>query len=244
MTKKSLGIIGVGAFGEFMVHHLAPHFKLVLMDTHKNLGALKKKYKVTIDQLEGIAVCDIIVLAVPVQKLEGVVNQLSPLVKPGTLIVDVASVKIKTTRMMQKCLPKYVDVVGTHPLFGPQSGQFGIQGSNIVICNVRGSRASCVQRFCRRKLGLRAFNATAKEHDQELAYVQCLTHLLAKIVVNINLPSLRFTTKTFDHMMQMTELVRYDSDELFMAIERENPFATRAKKSFFSAARKLERKLT
>ena len=42
----------------------------------------------------------------------------------------------------------------------------------------------------------------------------------------------------------MVETVRYDSDELFRAIERENPFTKKAKQQFFAAARRLERKLS
>ena len=85
---------------------------------------------------------------------------------------------------------------------------------------------------------------TPEEHDREAAYVQGLTHMLAKIVVALDLPSMRFPTRTYELMQQMVEMVRHDSDELFCAIERENPFAAEAKRAFFAAARKLEEKLS
>ena len=78
----------------------------------------------------------------------------------------------------------------------------------------------------------------------ELAYVQGLTHLLVKVIVALDLPKFRFTTKTYEYLEQMVESLRNDSDELFRAIERENPFSSEAKKAFFTAARNLEDKLT
>jgi len=243
MTKTRLGIIGTGAFGAFMVRHLAPYADLVLYDAHKNTARMAKKYRATAGSLREAAACKIVVIAVPVQQIGKVLRRIAPLVKPGTLVCDVGSVKMKTAKLMREILPNDVDAVGTHPLFGPQSGGSGIKGLNIVVCNVRGKRAPCVRRFCRDKLGLSVFAATPRAHDRELAYVQGLTHLLAKVVVALDLPRFRFTTKTYDYMEQMVEMVRYDSDELFRAIERENPFTKKAKKEFFAAARNLEQKL-
>jgi prephenate dehydrogenase len=76
-----------------------------------------------------------------------------------------------------------------------------------------------------------------------MAYVQGLTHLIAKVIVSLDLPPFQLTTKTFEYMQNMVEMVRYDSDDLFHAIERENPFAGEAKNAFFNAARKLEERL-
>jgi len=226
-----------------MARHLAPHFDLVLFDAYKSTASLAKKLHVNAGSLRDAATCKIVIVAVPVQQIERVLREIAPLVKPGALVLDVGSVKMKPAKLMQKILPKYVDAVGSHPLFGPQSGKQGIKGFNIVVCNVRGKRASCVRRFCQKKLGLRVFVATPRDHDRELAYVQGLTHLLAKVVVALDLPRFRFTTRTYEYLNRMVETVRYDSDELFRAIERENPFTKKAKRDFFAAARKLEQKL-
>ncbi|MFY9288364.1 MAG: prephenate dehydrogenase [Alphaproteobacteria bacterium] len=243
MAKQSLGIIGVGAFGAFMAKHLAPYFNLTLFDAKRNLKVIAKTHKARVGTLEDAASCRIVVVAVPVQQIEAALKQIAGYVKPGALVIDVASVKIKPTMQMKKILPKYVDVIGTHPLFGPQTGKNGIKGLNIALTNVRGHRAPCVAKFLAQKLKLNVHLTTAKEHDKELAYVQGLTHLLMKVVVALDLPKFRFTTKTYEYLEQMVEMIRYDSEELFRAIERENPYSKKAKKEFFSAARKLEEKL-
>jgi prephenate dehydrogenase len=92
-------------------------------------------------------------------------------------------------------------------------------------------------------LKLNVIETTPEDHDRQLAYVQGLTHLLAKVVIALDLPEFQLTTKTYDLMAQMVAMVRYDSDELFKAIERENPFTVEAKKAFFAAARRLEEAL-
>jgi prephenate dehydrogenase len=85
--------------------------------------------------------------------------------------------------------------------------------------------------------------ATPEQHDKELAYVQGLTHLIGKVFVGLNLPEFAQTTKTYDLLKQMVEMVRHDSDELFRTIERDNPFAVKAKEEFFAAVAELEKKL-
>ena len=229
---QTLGLIGFGAFGAFIAPHIAKHLPVVVYDPHKAMG-----------DLHAVASCDIVMLAVPVQQMESVLTAIAPLLKPQALVIDVASVKIKPTALMEKILPDSVAIVGTHPLFGPQSGKDGIAGLNIVVCNVRGARGEEVQAFLRDKLGLKVFVTTPDEHDRQLAYVQGLTHLIAKVIVSLNLPEFQLTTKTFDYMTKMVDMVRYDSDELFKAIERENPFTVEAKDAFFAAARRLEERL-
>ena len=93
-------------------------------------------------------------IAVPVQQMEKVLRSIAKLVKPGALVIDVGSVKLKPAKLMKEILPAGVDIVGTHPLFGPQSGKKGIKNLNVVVCDVRGKRAACVRRFCPTKTWL------------------------------------------------------------------------------------------
>src|ERR1700733_10879760 len=162
MTKQSLGIIGVGAFGAFIVPHLAPHYDVTLFDAHKNVDALAKKHRVKSGDLRRVAACDVVIVAVPVQKMKKLFADIAPFVKPGALVIEVGSVKTKPTEWMKKHLPKHADAIGLHPLFGPQSGKNGIKGLNVAVCNVRGARANSVAAFLKNKLKLNVFKTTAK----------------------------------------------------------------------------------
>jgi len=126
---------------------------------------------------------------------------------------------------MEAELPPFVDIVGTHPLFGPQSARDGIRGRKIAICPVRGNTAPRIAAFLRGTLGLKVFITTPEEHDRELAVVQGVTHLIAKVLVRMKPLPKRFTTASFDHLMQATEMVRHDAASVFLAIECDNPFA-------------------
>ncbi|MDR3451057.1 MAG: prephenate dehydrogenase [Alphaproteobacteria bacterium] len=244
MRKESLGIIGTGAFGSLAARHLVPYFDLVLHDAHADSAELAKSVGARVGTLKDAASCAIVMPAVPVQKFRDVLTAIAPLLRADALVIDVCSVKIKPMGAMLEILPAGVAVVGTHPLFGPQSGKNGIAGLNIAVCEGRGGRSSCVAQFCAEKLGLRVTLVSPEEHDREAAYVQGLTHMLAKIIVALDLPEMRFPTRTYELMQQAVEMVRYDSEELFRAIERENPFSGEAKKAFFAAARRLEEKIT
>ncbi|MBU6235768.1 MAG: prephenate dehydrogenase [Alphaproteobacteria bacterium] len=243
MAKITVGIIGVGAFGTLMAKHLAPHAALVLHDAAKDVSGYAADLGARAGTLADAAACEIVIFAVPVQKLEAVLHAVAPMLKPKTLCIDVASVKVKAVALMEKILPAHVDIVATHPIFGPQSGKNGIEGLKLAVCPVRGERADCIVNFCRDTLKLDVYVVTPEEHDREMAYVQGITHLLAKIVVRMDVPPLRLTTKTFNFMEQMVDMVRYDSDELFRAIQRENPFAKPTETAFFEAAAKLEKDL-
>lgn len=73
--------------------------------------------------------------------------------------------------------------------------------------------------------------------------VQGLIHLIAKVLVQMEpLPHI-MTTRSFELLMQGVEMVRYDSPEVFEAIERMNPFVSAVRRTFFDLAAELDRKM-
>lgn len=242
VMKKSLGLIGVGAFGRFAVPHLAPHFDLVLFDAFNDLSAYAKGVGAKVGTLEDIARCDVVVLGMPVQALAETAEKIAPYIRPGALVLDVCSVKEEPARIMAEILPDNIDIVGTHPLFGPQSGAKGLDGLKISLVQVRGGRIDCVEAFLK-SLGLHTIVTDAETHDRQMAWVQGITHLMSKILVEMGIPELEQTTVTFDLMRSMVETVRYDSDQLFRAIENRNRFVGDTKHRFFDAARVIEDRL-
>ena len=241
--RASVGLIGVGAFGEFMLPYLLPHCRISAYDPGRDLRPLTERWAVVAEDLPAVAAKDVVILAPPVQRIAEVCRQIRGWVKPGALVVDVGSVKEEPIAAMLEALPDSVAIVGTHPLFGPQTGAAGIRGLRIALVDVRGDRLACVERFLSQELGLATLVTTAEEHDRQLAFVQGLTHLLSRIIVEMDLPPLDHTTATFDTMMQMVDSVRYDSEELFRAIENRNRFVPGTRERFFRAARIIEEAL-
>lgn len=243
-AKQKCGVIGVGAFGEFMLKYLIPYFDVRIMDKHRDLTALDSLYNVTVCNLGEICECDVIILAVPVKYLESVVEEIKPFLQRGQLVIDLCSVKCKPVDILKKHLPVHVDALSLHPLFGPQSGKNGIHGMNVTVCPIQGDRAPCVVEFLEKTLCLKTFETTPENHDQEMAYVQGLTHMIAKVFVHMDVPVIHQQTKTYALLNDMVELIRYDSEELFMAIQRDNPYVKDTTENFFAAVKKLEDRLS
>jgi len=65
-NRQIIGVIGVGAFGEFMLKYLIPYFDVRLYDSHRDLAPVGKIYNAEVTSLERVCESDIVVLAVPV----------------------------------------------------------------------------------------------------------------------------------------------------------------------------------
>ena len=240
--RPPLGIIGFGAFGRLMARHLRPHFRLCAYDPALPSGCCADG--IAIDSLAVVAGCPVIVLAVPVSRLADTARAISPYLQPNALVLDVGSVKVMPTDIMLHLLPPHVRIVATHPLFGPQSARGGIAGLKIAVCPVRGGDALRVGAFLRRALGLQVIMTTPDAHDREAAMVQGLTHLIAKVLVQMEPLPARMTTPSFDLLMQGMGMVRHDAPEVFQAIEQANPYAREIRRRFFDLAAALDAELT
>lgn len=240
LSRPSVGILGAGAFGQFMAVHLAPHFDIVLADPRPDLRAVADRLGVAAGRECDVAEAGVTVLAIPVQAMADAAARLAPLLPKGALVVDVGSVKVKPAEALSAALPAHVDIVCTHPLFGPQSASEGIAGLNVTICPVRGDRADCLEAFCRDTLGLRVIRTTPADHDRQLAYVQGVTHLIGKTLLSMGLETFDQTTVSYDLLQRAVGFIADDSAELFRAIELENPYAVEARQAFFEAVRRVE----
>jgi prephenate dehydrogenase len=240
--KKTLGLLGLGAFGRLLVKHLAPYFDIRAYDPAPEAVAYGKENGIPMVSTQDVAKAEIVVLGPPVPRMGEAVTAIRDYLQPGTLVLDVGSVKYNIALLLEKELPAHVDIVCTHPLFGPQSGKDGIAGLKMVVCPVRGDeKAQKVIEFLKSKLELHVIVVTPEEHDRELAVVQGLTHMVAKVLLDMEPLPKNLTTKSYDKLLESVDMLRYDSMELFLAIERDNPFAKEVRHAFFSKADELRR---
>jgi len=233
---KTLGILGLGAFGQLMVKHLAPYVELYAYDPADQAKVFARKHCVKMTSLEEAATCDYVVLAMSVDKMEEVCKAIAPHLKKGAIVVDVGSVKVLPASVMQKYLPDHVEIICTHPLFGPQSGRDGIHNQKIAICPVRGRHVRWLVAFFKKALRLDVLMTTPDEHDKEVAMIQGLTHMIAQVLVELEPLPQKMTTKSFDKLKEAVEIVRYGSMELFLAIQCANPYAPDLRRRFFQKA--------
>jgi len=238
---KTLGLIGFGQFGRLVANQLKDRFEILVHDA-SDFSADAANLGIGWGSLEDAAARQIIVVAVPVVSMHETFSALAPHLQRGALVVDVGSVKMLPSQWMLETLPAYVDIVATHPLFGPQSASNGLAGLRLVICPLRGNRASAVVGLAE-DLGLTATVTTPEEHDLEMAYVQALTHLIGRTLVNLNVPDELLKTQSYQHLLDLCGLLRDDSFGLFSAIQTLNPFAAEIADSFIEQAQELLRQV-
>jgi prephenate dehydrogenase len=234
-----IGLIGLGAFGRLIAAHVGARLPLLGFDP-----APKEPIKgVAFASLAEAAACDVVILAVPVPALRQTCQDIRPHLRPGALVIDVCSVKVLPAQIMREELPDYVDIIGTHPMFGPQSARGGVKGLKIVLCPIRGRLHRPLAGWLRQTLALDALIATPEQHDRDAAMVQGLVHLIAKVLVEMEPLPRTITTVSFDLLMRVVEMVRYDAPEVFYAIERMNPYAPDVRRKFFGLAAELAEQL-
>ncbi|MBO6605011.1 MAG: prephenate dehydrogenase [Roseicyclus sp.] len=234
--NTSLGIVGFGAFGQLAALHLGEHFETSAYDPSPGLAKVAQRLGVTLSSLHSVSKADVILIAAPVSSFEQVVSEIAVACKPGALIVDVGSVKVIPSEIMRRLLPNHVDIVATHPLFGPQSAAKGIEGLKIAVCPIQGKRHARLAAFLRKSLGLTIIMTTPEDHDREAAVVQGLTHLIAKVLLRMGPLPTRMTTKSFDLLSEAISMVQHDAPEVFEAIEKANPYAETVRRHFFDLA--------
>ena len=150
---KTLGLVGFGQFGQLAARTLKAHYDVTVTDVAPGAKAQADELGVAFGSLADVAASEIVVVAVPVVAMRGVLTAIAPHLKPGALVVDVGSVKMLPAQLMTELLPAHVDLVATHPLFGPQSAKDGLEGLRFVVCPIRGDRHEKVAAFGR-SLGL------------------------------------------------------------------------------------------
>ncbi|MDR1533973.1 MAG: prephenate dehydrogenase/arogenate dehydrogenase family protein [Planctomycetota bacterium] len=244
IQRKTLGIIGMGAFGRFLAGHLAPWFDLKAHDPRPPEAPPGDGAPVPAS-LAATAACDLVVFAVPLAALPAAAAAAAAHLRPGTLVLDVTSVKVRPVEILSRLLPESVDLFCTHPLFGPQSGKNGIVGLKIALCPVRLSqeRFHRVFDFLTDRLKLSAFKTTPEEHDREMARVQAMTHFISRALKEIGMAPSPMATHAYDKLQEFASVALSDSWDLFLTIQNGNPFAGEMRGRLKREMESLERRL-
>lgn len=245
MTDR-VGIFGFGAFGALAARTLASHAAVVVHDPAANPETVRTTGAVPVSAAEAAA-SPVVVLAVPVQAIEDVCKAIAPALAEGALVCDVASVKVLPVRWMLGTLPAHTQVLGTHPLFGPETAAElgGVAGEPIALCKPEGrpednarldeATYARVRTFLEHTLGLRVIELSPDEHDQQMALVQGVTHLIGHAAAEMGLPELATATLAYRRLLQLKHNTERDAPAMTRAIQRLNPHAAGARRAFLDA---------
>lgn len=230
---KTIGVIGFGRFGQFLVEKLSPHFAIKAYD--KN--TIKPELQTT---LADVAQSDFIFLAIPLSAYRDVLTELKPLLRPETVVIDICSVKEKPVRILQELLPNQ-PIVATHPLFGPESAKESIAGHRLVVCPEVSDPVACqaIQMLAQIE-GLKIINLSMAEHDEAMAVVQGLTFFIAHALKDFELHREVLNTPSFQKLLDLAELEKHHSQDLFYTIQAGNERTKQVRTRFMTLIDELD----
>ncbi len=234
-----IGIVGFGRFGQFAARILGRDFSVSAYDPKSSSG----DPEVCRGTLQEVARKPCLLLCVPISQMERLCRRLGPLLAPGQLVMDTCSVKEEPLRLMLEHFPESVEVLGTHPLFGPETGRHGIAGLEVVLCPGRGGRVPKVKQYLE-TLGLKATLTTPTEHDRAMARTQALFHFLAQGFSRMKVDSESLATPGPAQLFRAFRDVRGDSSQLFLDLQQMNRFASAQRKKLIDSLTALDRRLS
>jgi len=217
MKKIKVGIIG-GTNG------MGRWFAGLLKKEGCTVHVCGRKTKLQINDLARL--CNVVVVAVPISATAEIIKQVGPLLSQDTLLMDLTSFKKEPVQLMLK--NSRAEVIGCHPLFGPQLKDVSKQ--NIVLCPARGKKWLPWLKGVLKKNKLAVLEATPQRHDKMMAIVQALNHFntitlgTALAQTNIELTEInRFSTPILRAKLDIIKKVFTESPDMYIDIIMGNP---------------------
>ena len=197
--KKAV-IIGLGLIGGSFALELKKRLQYTVVGIDKNPQHLQEALALgiiseVIDYLQ-IADADLVLVAVPVNRIAQVVNEVLDHVGENTLVMDVGSVKESICKEVAQH-PRRSQFVAAHPMAGteysgPQAALYDLfDGKVMALCEVEKSNWKLLDRALdiSKALNMRVKMMSPMDHDLHTAYVSHLSHvssfMLGKTVLEI-----------------------------------------------------------
>jgi prephenate dehydrogenase len=138
---------------------------------------------------DGVRGADVVVLAVPVGRLEAVAREVAPFTTPATIVTDVGSVKAPVVERLE---PLFARFVGGHPMAGGERSGVGaasaglFDGARCVLTPTPRTDSQAIDVVERLWAGLGAsvIKLSPSAHDELVAAVSHVPHVAAAALVN------------------------------------------------------------
>ncbi len=180
---------------------------------------------------------DLVVLAVPIAATVAMAERVAPHVRPGSTLMDVTSLKRAPLEAMLRAAPEGIEVVGTHPMFGPAGEDFDRQ--KVVLVRGRGTSGFARVKQLYELFGAEIIESTAEEHDAQMALIQVLVHEKTMVLGSVLerrqagiVRSLQFASPIYRTELAMIGRMFSQSAELYADILTSNPESAALSKLF------------
>lgn len=133
----------------------------------------------------------LVIICAPVDKIIPLVRQIRPALAPGAIVTDVGSVKSKICRFSHDLMPTGSFFVGSHPMAGSEKTGMAHASPDLfegrtcfVTPLLEGTDPEAVEKVVAfwTDLGAEVSSLTPDEHDEIVAHISHLPHVLASLL--------------------------------------------------------------
>ncbi len=191
---KNILIIGCGLLGSSLLKRISKKKiakKIFIYEKSKSNIAKIKRLKlpgtIVKSLKEGVSNSDLIILCTPMSEYKNIILKINKFIPSKTLITDIGSSKIETSKIINKFLKKGIHWIQSHPIAGsevsgPEHGKENmfIDRWCIIIKekNIKKNNMNFLTKFWR-KIGAKVVVMTAEKHDKIFSITSHLPHLIA-----------------------------------------------------------------
>lgn len=231
MKKPIIGIIGGrGKMGNYFASFFERNkYEVLISDQRTELSNKQVAKK-----------ADVVIVSVPIDRTEEVIQEVAPHVKKSGLLMDLTSVKAMPMENMEKTKASYL---GCHPLFGPTAS---IHGQIVILCSGRGVMWHRWLKNLLEDNGALVRELTPQKHDELMSYIQTLTHFshiafantLRKSGISIK-EFIKYPSPVYMMELYMMGRILNQDPKLYASIQLSNPANIKAVESFLRSCRQL-----
>jgi len=233
----TIAVYGLGRFGAFWASLLCQYFPGVRAFNRSDRPVPEGVFSCS---LEEACRSDVLFLCTAISSMENISRQIAPLLGKKTLVVDTCSVKTIPLQILKENLPEKQPLLGSHPMFGPDSARKGIAHLPVVLSPVGEDRQWLnfwEEQFIR--MGLDVQVMTAEEHDKEAAYTQGITHFLGRMLKEMDLKESSMATRGYKALLEIVTQTCNDPWQLFLDLQSYNPYTGEMRKDLDKVMKKM-----
>ncbi|MHC1576766.1 MAG: prephenate dehydrogenase [Methanosarcinaceae archaeon] len=245
---KVLIIGGTGEMGQWFAPFFKEHGYEVTVWGHSHRVDVAERLGVDFaaDLDSAVSDSDIVIISVPIDITTEMIRQVAPGMKTGSLLMDLTSLKKGPVEAMQRYAPADVEIIGTHPMFGPSIPS--LHGQIVIMSPVEGRCETWFDKIhsLLEDNGAHIEIIDPAEHDQFVSVVQGLTHF-AYITIGSTLQKLdfdvkssrRFMSPVYEIMLDFVGRILGQNPYLYALIQMENPEVLKVHDTFLKECERI-----
>jgi len=231
---------GSGRMGRWFANFLLKDGKEVVITGRNERKLLDAKQELGVEvatNAEAVKRADVILISVPIDNFEPVVQELQPYIHPKQVVIDITSIKVFPVEIMHKHIKTGL-TLGTHPMFGP--GARSMAKQNFILTPTNEEERALAQRIREYLLtrGARVTLMTPGEHDEMMAVILGLSHFIAIVSADtlLSLGKVKqrdaISGTTYKLLLTLVESVISEDPEFYASLQMSLPNMTKIEELF------------